>query len=253
LNSIFLIIHISEDKNRQISELNELLSGINLTEKVFINPYSHPENGYGNENEDHIDRKLKPNATYPNLRDKLFDECIKNRNALNNVLKKSEIIIRGVLDDDDFISECFLKHIIDSATNIITQKSINTFIMVNKRILVSYFNSSSQAITVHDVIFDRVINGCKYSVSTSLKRLPLHPFAISETVNSEIISKRGIIDVFDISNYKKNECKLFSYNRHLMNLSNNSKSFFYTELLTKRDFNNHLDFLAWFNDMELNK
>lgn len=216
------IIHISSDKGDFIQRISMAVSLMGIGSKVIINIYDHPEKGYENAGETHIDRLLRPNTTISYRREFLFRKAICENQLQGLVDQANLLIIRLGLDDDDFLLPGHLETLVCEVEkkNKYARDCKRKLIFTSRRIYVTHFYPDG-SVEIYDVTFDRYMTGCKCSVAKG--GFPDSPFSISEKL--EDISKTKNI-VVETGSLKAN----FSYNRHGVNLSNQSKKYFYRQI-----------------------
>ncbi|MDH1845590.1 hypothetical protein N5D99_11935 [Aeromonas caviae] len=215
-------IYVSDDKAKSVSSLTQHIYEIGLQSRVLIKTYSHPEHGYGNENEKHIDKLRRPNSTVPQLREMHFSDLIKTY-GINTALYP--VVIRIALDDDDYFLPKHLVNVVDTVTKNIDRLKNNDFVLFGfDRIYISYQSSFSTS-EVHDASMNRVMTGCKF-VASIKNKLNYSPFAITEHFQREADSGNRRVE-YVISELDEPS---FMYNRHGVNFSNNNKEMYYTTL-----------------------
>lgn len=235
--SFFWAIHVSSDKKEIIKELNSLILNFKLSDTIFVNIYHHPSQGYGNDQETHIDRLIKPNATYGELRDKLSKNAMDK--VVNLVPKTETFFIRCVLDDDDFLNP----KVFNAVVREIERYDLKRGIIVNRKINIAYHNTSSKCIKLDRVKFSRVVSGCRFLVAQG--EWPAHPFAINENIGDELMAAGQKYTVVDSSD-AEGIAYSFIYNRHGINLSSNHKQHFYEELFKSEKFDKSEDLMDYF-------
>lgn len=212
-------VFVSEDKSDQVDTFTKWIAASELGGKIKLIPYKHPENGYGYEDDDHIDRARRPNTSLENRRQALT-ELIENCTDLD--FEKYQYVVRMGLDDDDFISSRYLKDIsncvIESYQKDPQKEKHRVFGFSN--ICCAYYRYDG-SVDLDKVCMSRAMTGAKFSVSKF--SLPMSPFAISEDfmqwarMNNQNVTYHKIVD---------NQPGFF-YNRHGQNFSNQSKKYFY--------------------------
>lgn len=237
-------IHISSDKGRAIDVIRKFIERLELQRNTVINIYDHPVGGYKNEHETHIDRLRRPNSTYPELREKIFASALSSAGIDPNNISPSQVIVRIAIDDDDFISPRYfskISEIAEQEVNNLTVDAPQAVIGIN-RLWTTYLTPGGNSV-VHDVVFSRMMTGCKFSVGRGL--IPLTPYAIHERFEDvQNIAGRSI--PHKIHNLDK---PIFSYNRHGGNYSNQNKKSYYDEHIGTYQFNEHkelIDFIESF-------
>ena len=230
----FWVIHVSEDKSDSIALLNERIMLLGLADSVRINIYSHPELGYGNEGETHIDRLKRPNSTFPERREVLFNSY---KHALNEDFEKYNIVVRLSLDDDDYFLPNHLLNVSKSVMdNLNTIREYKNIVFGFNRILVAYHSGDGKA-DVHEVGFSRVLTGCKFSVSCN--SVPVSAFSLTEhhldNVGKVVSGYYYTLVDLDKASYV--------YNRHGVNFSSSSKVTYYLNEFEKHEDVDFNDFL----------
>ena len=239
LSSVYWFVYFSKDKLSYINDFKDKVCALGLDKNVFIYEYEHPSEGYKNEGETHIDRIIKPNATYGPLRDALFERAkLKFLDETLSLGNPDKVFIRGGLDDDDFLnSDVF--GAISNEVSAIVKSGVNYFVVTNKNIYVSYFGCYNKKILVDKVSFKRVLTGCKFFVK--LGSWPAHPFSITEKSVDNIMMLGQEIPVYDLSNCEGVSFS-YTYNRHHLNLSNSEKDSYYNKVYKSYRCENHQNF-----------
>lgn len=231
-------IHVSSDKGRAIDEIRKSIERLNLQNNTVLNIYDHPAGGYKNEHETHIDRLRRPNSTYPELREKIFESALSTAGFDSHTIASDQILIRVAIDDDDFISPHYFSKIVELAE----QESknldeVNPQIVIGiNRLWTTYLTPGGNSV-VHDVIFSRVMTGCKFSVGRGL--IPLTPYAIHERFE-DVQNIAGKSIPHKICHLDK---PVFSYNRHGGNYSNQNKKSYYDEHIGTYQFKSHKELI----------
>jgi hypothetical protein len=229
-------IYISSDKTKQISRLAQEIEKHRLKEKIRITVFSHPTEGYNNENETNIDKRLRPNSQ-PNRREVLFEQ-FKKEHQLE--LDSITTYIRIGIDDDDFFCPTHLQNVISLSSYVrdaIIREGYNEACVWFRRIFISYFDYSG-AVEVHDVTTTKTLGGNRFSLA--IGKLPRHPFSIPEAYNINDKNKELIGRfTFDLTQ------PTLSYNRHSGNLSSTNKSFIYDKLHQVYQLHNHTELIEF--------
>jgi hypothetical protein len=211
----YWMISISADKADYIAKLRDMLAHSPVQDKVFLNIYQHPEQGYDNDKETHIDRLLRPNVTIPELREKhtqQFADLIGQK----GVKRESQLMVKLALDDDDFISPKHFSVIADGAISIKEKCQSGPVYVGMDWIGVIYHGVKGGRLdSVH---FARTMHGAKYSVNYGMDKTS--PFAIPENFP---VNERYVMYQMPYPT--------FFYNRHAFNFSNSCKNFYYKELM----------------------
>lgn len=237
-SSVFWVVHISHDKQRYIQSLNSIIAENALQYNIFVNVYEHPAQGYFNKKDKHIDRLMKPNVTYPSLRDRLFDQAVYLIQGKYDA-STTRRYIRGVLDDDDFLNPAVFSCIERYCKGIENYYQSEEYILFNRKIRVAYFEQNG-CVTVDKVLFRRSVSGCRFSVG--LNKFSVHPFGISESVTASDDSEQLRLDISEVDGVSYS----FTYNRHVGNLSNHQKNHHYVNLIASESFMSHNDFVLSF-------
>ncbi|MDK4744789.1 hypothetical protein QOY93_05305 [Leclercia adecarboxylata] len=229
------VIHISSDKQFYIDKIAALLSAYNLHKQCFINVFSHPKNGYNNENETHIDRRCRPNASYPERRDYLFNLFIDKFKCID--LSEGNIIARVSTDDDDFMLPNYI-----AAINLLISKyrgdiELNEYVCLGfgRNYVATYKTNGS--VFMEDVSLSRLIPGMKFVCSN--KKIPRSPFGLPEDFNAEKGNNRKTY----IDDHSLPPC--YIYNRHGANYSNGQKNLYYIQKFNELLFDNHKDLIDY--------
>ncbi|MFJ2678398.1 hypothetical protein [Pseudomonas sivasensis] len=236
-------VHVSSDKGHAIDLIRATVERVGLGGKVYVNIYSHPKDGYGNENEVHIDRLRRPNSIFPELRDKLFSAALEKSGFYKSEELDKCVVARLALDDDDFITA----HHFDSVQSLALECSkeidekLSTVLIGLKRIFVSHFLPDGK-VEVADVEFSRAMTGCKFSVS--IGDYPRSAFSITERFD-EVDKDRADVKYFEFDGNKPS----FSYNRHGNNFSGQNKSFYYKKEYGVSMYSSHSDMLNDFSKL----
>ncbi|NUE20385.1 hypothetical protein HUC07_16490 [Escherichia coli] len=224
------VIHISSDKQLYIRKISSLLSDYNLHEVCFINVFEHPKEGYNNENETHIDRRCRPNASYPERRNHLFSLFLDKFKPID--LSKGNLIARVSTDDDDFMFPNYI-----AAINLLISKyrkniESNEFVCLGfgRNYVATYKTNGS--VFMEDVSLSRLIPGMKFVCSN--KTIPRSPFGLPEDFNFE--KNNSGHDIY-IDDHEFPPC--YVYNRHGANYSNGQKNLYYTKKFNELSFKNH--------------
>ena len=233
-------IHVSADKDLHIKLFNEKIRLLNAADFIKVNVYEHPENGYegGSSN---IDKIVKPNVTDARRREGLF------RSALTMLpvewTNYAGIFIRGVVDDDDFLSPRVINRVQeDVISNLGRSVGDGNIFIGYKRVAISYFCVGSPYFLCQDVEFDRVICGAKFSAG--LGGWNASAFSIPEN-HSDMLSIGGLEVPYVIV---ETDFPVVSYNRTFGNLSSNSKAFFCRHVYRTRLLSSHDDLFAFLNE-----
>lgn len=229
------VIHISSDKQIYIHKISSLLSDYNLHSNVFINVFDHPVDGYNNENETHIDRRCRPNASYPERREYLFEQFLMKFRVVD--LQKGNLIARVATDDDDFMLPNYI-----SAINLLISKYYNDIeenecvcLGLGRNYVTTYRTNGS--VFVEDVSLTKLIPGMKFICSN--KRLPRSPFGLPEDFKIERDKGNLYIDDHSLP-------PCYMYNRHGANFSNGQKNIYYSKRFNEYYFDGHakiIDFM----------
>jgi len=241
---VFWVVHFSSDKHYYADRFSERVEELGLSGNVIVNMYEHPAGGYASDHEENVDRRIKPNATFPELRDRLFNSAAGHLcGALSSFTGGDTIFVRGVLDDDDFLNVSVFSAMAREIEKVVSRGGLTPFVVINKNILVSYFGCYGSKVLVDKVRFKRVVCGCRFSVARG--GWPVHPFAINETV-SEKVNISGIeMPVYDFSDFDGIAFS-YSYNRHFLNLSSSRKNFFYDKVYGSVSYSDHVAFASGF-------
>ncbi|MBV4493357.1 hypothetical protein [Pseudomonas oryzicola] len=234
------LIHVSSDKGRAIDEIRKSIERLQLQGNTILNIYDHPADGYKNEHETHIDRLRRPNSTYPELREKIFTSALSAAGIAPEKISPEQLLIRVAIDDDDFISPHYFSKIVELAVQEakdLDEENPQTVIGIN-RIWTTYLTPGGNSV-VHDVVFSRMMTGCKFSVGRGM--IPLTPYAIHERFEDvQNIAGRSIPHkIFKL------EKPIFSYNRHGGNYSNQNKKSYYDEHIGTYQFKNHEELITF--------
>lgn len=234
-------IHVSSDKGCAIDVIRSAIERVGLGSRVYLNIYTHPKEGYGNEGEVHIDRIRRPNATYPERRDNLFSSAIKGAGFYESSELEDCVVIRVALDDDDFITRTHFETLQSLGlehSKKIDEKLLTVIISLN-RIFVSHFMPNGKVDTF-DVEFSRALTGCKFSVSVG--DYPRSAFSISERFDEVDQSRPEVLYVECVQNEPS-----FSYNRHGGNLSGQNKNFYFKKEYGALKFSSHAQMINEFS------
>lgn len=234
-------VHVSSDKGQAIDAIRRVIERVGLGSKVYINIYSHPKDGYGNEHEVHIDWVRRPNSTFPEHRDRLFSAALEKSGFFPARELEKCVVVRLALDDDDFITARHFDSIQRLAlehASVLTDKRL-TVIVGMKRIFVSYFLANGK-VEVADVEFSRVMTGCKFSVS--IGAYPRSAFSITERFEEVDRDRADVMYVETAENSPS-----FSYNRHGGNFSAQNKRLYYTHEYGVSAFSSHAQMLETFS------
>ncbi|WP_162947762.1 hypothetical protein [uncultured Pseudomonas sp.] len=242
-NNFIWFIHVSDDKGRAVDVIRSAIERFGLSHKVYLNIYSHPKEGYGNEAEVHIDRIRRPNSTYPERRDNLFSGAVQKSGFYKESELEGCVVIRVALDDDDFItaSHFELLQSLGSKYSAEIDNTLLTVLISINRLFVSYFLPNGN-VDVCDVEFSRAMTGCKFSVSKGA--YPRSPFSITERFDEVDRSRPEVLYVEHSQNLPS-----FSYNRHGDNLSAQNKSLYYKDEHAVVTFASHAKMLEEFARM----
>ena len=212
-------IFVSKDKSVQIDVFTKWIAASGLESKIKLIPYMHPKEGYGHEDDDHIDRARRPNTSLENRRQALT-QMIESQTDID--FESFQYIVRMGLDDDDFISSRYLEDVsncvLDSYLKIPHKEKHRVFGFPN--ICCAYYRYDG-SVDLDKVSMSRAMTGAKFSAAKF--SLPMSPFAISEDflqwtrMNNQNVTYHKIQD----------NLPGFFYNRHGQNFSNQSKKFFY--------------------------
>lgn len=211
----YWMISISADKTHHIAKLQTMLEQSPIRDKVFLNLYQHPEQGYGNDQETHVDRLLRPNVTIPELREKHTRQFAHWLDEQGIDLNK-QLLVKLALDDDDFISPKHFAVIAEGAGSVKERCQTGPMYVGMDWIGVIYHGVSGGRLdSVH---FTRTMHGAKYAVNYGMDKTS--PFAIPENFPG---NDRYVMYSMPYPT--------FFYNRHAFNLSISSKNFYYKELV----------------------
>jgi len=227
-------IHISSDKGRAIDEVRKIIERLDLQKNAVINIYDHPVGGYNNEHETHIDRLRRPNSTYPELREKIFDDALATAGINRADIDADQILVRVAIDDDDFVSPHYFSKIAELASQQALELNEDTpqaVIGIN-RVWITHLTPGGNSV-VHDVNFSRMMTGCKFSVSRGI--IPLTPYALYERFDA-VQNIAGRVIPHKVCTLDK---PIFSYNRHGGNYSNQNKKSYYDEHIATYQFKDH--------------
>ncbi|NTY91302.1 hypothetical protein [Pseudomonas putida] len=227
-------IHISSDKGRAIDEIRKIVERLDLNNNTVINIYDHPVGGYQNEHETHIDRLRRPNSSYPELREKIFDNALAAAGINRSDIAPEQILVRVAIDDDDFVSPHYFAKIAELATRQAPELNKQTpqIVIGINRVWITHLTPGGNSV-VHDVKFSRMMTGCKFSISRGI--IPLTPYAIYERF--EEVQNSAVRDIpHKICSLDK---PIFSYNRHGGNYSNQNKKSYYDEHMATHQFQSH--------------
>ncbi|MBH3396262.1 MULTISPECIES: hypothetical protein [Pseudomonas] len=234
------LIHISSDKGRAIDEIRKIVERLNLNRNTVINIYDHPAGGYQNEHETHIDRLRRPNSSYPELREKIFDNALEAAGIDLGEIAPDQIVVRIAIDDDDFVSPHYFTKIAELAAQQAPELNDETpqaVIGIN-RVWITHLTPGGNSV-VHDVKFSRMMTGCKFSVARGI--IPLTPYAIYERF--EAVQNSAVREIpHKIFSLDK---PIFSYNRHGGNYSNQNKKSYYDEHIATHQFKDHQELLEF--------
>lgn len=231
-------IYISSDKIAFFDRLNSTIQASGLGNHIFAISFSHPEEGYGNESEQHIDRLRRPNSSFPYRRQYLKDIFV---STVPQLLESSRLIARLSLDDDDFIApEHFWNIALAAEKWAPLLDSADAVAIGFNRIAVSYFSYDGNVET-DDVEFTRILTGNKFYIANDFS-IDWSAYGIPETFPEEMHSTDGKI----IYRIEKLESPTFSYNRHGDNFSGSGKATYYSTLYSSAQYTSHQKMLDGF-------
>ena len=232
------IINVSADKRGVIERIKMAITLAGLEGRAVVNIYEHPNEGYGNEGDTHIDRLLKPNVALPHRREFLFKKAINEGGGIDLDHHSGQVLIRLGIDDDDFFFPTHIQSLVEFVQTKLGggEDFSGQAIFASRRLCVSYFFPEG-SVEVYDVTFDRFVTGCKCSVAVGA--FPCSPFSISEKI--EAVSKSSY-QFFEVESSKPT----FSYNRHGVNLSSQSKQHFYKGVYGRKCFSSVPEVLSYF-------
>lgn len=230
-----VIIYLSEDKNTEIERLNGWVETLEPTDRsrFVLHKYSHPEEGYGNEDAKHPDVKKSPNKHSP-LRDNLFISASQEF-ATENYKR----IIRLAIDDDDWPLPWQFHEIVRAADLAYEDDQIVGVGLDN--MVVAYVDAG-----VADIVeFTHHMNGNKFYVSSGEifeRQKSVSPWSIPEHFNYENrgrLSKIGVILKSVAGNIPGH-----IYFRWGHNLSLQDKSTYYRRSIGRANFTVPNDFIG---------
>lgn len=214
------VIYCSIDKVEQyisIARRVNTLNEIQETTVFFLIPYAHPENGYPDPPNGHIDAKVLPNKSIAKNFARLHSRF---HHALNDSLEGApELYVRVGLDDDDLWAKWGLRVISRIAQQAIKLPGRPLKAIGLPNSFIYYPTKGGQ---LHEVQLDVALTGTKILLSRDLSEIEkLSPYELPEffTANVRRTFRNRGLDLF----LERNTPAFFIYMRSGANLSSMGK------------------------------